>query len=346
MRDFAYHSRYPTTVITGINRPGFDNVRFLIPRAARWFENRTRCYARGCAEIIKREQPALVEIHNRPRLLPMIAARVAGNFVLHLHNDPQEMDGTQTSAKRKKLLSQCAGIYCVSNYIKSRFMEGLPEIDAAKLHVIYNGIAIPASRPLKENIIVYAGRMTEGKGALLLAHALRKALPQLPGWRAILIGSRRHSHAHTLTPHEEQIAETLAPIGSQIELPGFLSHSDTLAYFARSAIAVVPSIWQEPFGRTAIEAMAYGCALISSGRGGLSEVTQESALTLTNLAVPELAESILKLATNVALREQLQQDGLKRAEYFSIVPRTKALDDARDAIYAASLVRCESVPHT
>ena len=41
--------------------------------------------------------------------------------------------------------------------------------------------------------------------------------------------------------------------------------------YSKSSISVVPSRWEEPFGRTAMESAAYGCATIISNKGGLPE---------------------------------------------------------------------------
>jgi glycosyltransferase involved in cell wall biosynthesis len=120
-------------------------------------------------------------------------------------------------------------------------------------------------------------------------------------------------------------------------LAGFLSHEETLAYFARSAIAVVPSVWQEPFGRTALEAMAYGCAVISSGRGALREVTGDAALTLPQMTPEVLAHSILLLAQDENLRASYARLAQERVQYFAIDARTHALDEARSKILKESM---------
>ena len=44
-----------------------------------------------------------------------------------------------------------------------------------------------------------------------------------------------------------------------------------LKLYSGSSISVVPSRWEEPFGRTAMGQTAYGCATIISNRGGLPE---------------------------------------------------------------------------
>ena len=149
----------------------------------------------------------------------------------------------------------------------------------------------------------------------------------------MFIGSGRHAVAKKLSSHEKDIAAILQPYSKQVQVTGFLSHIGTLEYFGRSAIAVVPSLWQEPFGRTALEAMAYGCALVSSGRGGLREVTAEAAVTIDHLTPHTLAEGIMTLVESSPERQRLQTIARERAaRHFSITLCTKSLDTARDAI--------------
>ncbi len=48
--------------------------------------------------------------------------------------------------------------------------------------------------------------------------------------------------------------------------------------FNSAAIGVVPSLWDEPFGRAALEGMAEGCAVIASNRSGLPEVVGDAGI--------------------------------------------------------------------
>lgn len=337
VRDFTLQSMYgsATTVISGVQEQGFEGIYFRPAPEARWYENRTKAYARFCAGVINKQRTSLAEVHNRPNLLRLIARRVSCKLALHLHNDPQEMRDAKTPAERGSLLELCSGIYCVSAFIRDRFIEGVTG-DISKVHVVHNGIAIPESLPPKEKLIVFAGRMTEGKGALLLAEALALALPQMPDWRAVLIGSDRHSVAEDLSPREMQLLEALAPVAAQAQMRGFLLHGEVLSYFARSAIAVVPSIWQEPFGRTAIEAMAYGCATVSSGRGALLEVTGDAAHTLFDLTAPALAEALVALGSDENHLAAMQHKARNRSYDFTIAKSTRLLDNARNAIFSES----------
>ena len=51
---------------------------------------------------------------------------------------------------------------------------------------------------------------------------------------------------------------------------GFQNHKIVLDTFKKSSIAVTCSRWEEPFGRTSLEAASRGCAVIISNRGGLT----------------------------------------------------------------------------
>jgi glycosyltransferase involved in cell wall biosynthesis len=340
VRDFTLHSRYgsETTVIGGVEGPGFAGIEYIALPKARWFENRTRGYARQALDAITQRHAALIEVHNRPSILCMLAGKTSARLALHLHNDAREMDDARTVAERKILVERCAGIYCVSEYIRARFLDGLPEAAAGKLHIVHNGITLPATHTPKEKLIVFAGRMTEDKGALPLAEALRIALPKLADWRAVMIGSRRFETSVQPSAYEQAVANTLAPLGGQVTLSGYIPHTEAMGYFARASIAVVPSLWQEPFGRTALEAMAHGAAVISSGRGGLKEVTADAALQVNDIAARPLADAIGQLASNETLRIQLRQAGETRAKNFSIAQVTQNLDDARALILKESSV--------
>ena len=61
-----------------------------------------------------------------------------------------------------------------------------------------------------------------------------------------------------------------------------MSHKKVLDLLDKTSISVVPSKWEEPFGRTALESTSRGCATIISNRGGLPETT-EKAIILKNL---------------------------------------------------------------
>ena len=72
------------------------------------------------------------------------------------------------------------------------------------------------------------------------------------------------------------------------------------------SIAIVPSKWDEPFGRSSLEAASRGCALIISNTGGLSETTK-NALVIRNITEVNLYKKIVFLIRNNKFRNNLQR---------------------------------------
>ncbi len=91
----------------------------------------------------------------------------------------------------------------------------------------------------------------------------------------------------------------------------------------------MPSRWQEPFGLTALEAMACGAALIAAPRGGLPEVAGDAALYVDPDDPAALAEVIERLALTPELRARLAAAGRARARRFGVEPAAARLADLR-----------------
>lgn len=103
-----------------------------------------------------------------------------------------------------------------------------------------------------------------------------------------------------------------------------------------SEIALVLSKWDEPFGRTAIEALASGTALISSGTGGLREVSGDSCIFVNPNDHESVVAAMIKLITDVNFRSHLADGGRRRAlENFSIQKQSAELDRIYEAYLAS-----------
>ena len=109
---------------------------------------------------------------------------------------------------------------------------------------------------------------------------------------------------------------------------GFLSHKKVLDIYKKSSIAVVCSRWEEPFGRTSLEASSAGCAVIISNRGGLPE-TITNGLILKNLNVKSLYKSIDYLIKNSKKRIEYQFKSIKNF-YLTHKFVSKNIDAYRD----------------
>ena len=59
---------------------------------------------------------------------------------------------------------------------------------------------------------------------------------------------------------------------------GFKKHNEVINIFKKTSITVACSRWEEPFGRTSLEASANGCAVIITNKGGLPETVTDAKI--------------------------------------------------------------------
>lgn len=339
VRDFSLYSKYSKQSYTfGMRKdtPFFDKLYYEPLEVDRqWYETNTRAYLRALRNRMHSLNPSLVEVHNRPTIAKKLAK--SGNYkvALFLHNDPQEMRAAKTPRLRDELLEYCDAIYCISQFIQGRFLEDTTG-DDSKVHVVHGGLELGKRPESKEQHILYVGRMTPNKGVLEYVQALELCLPEHQIWQASLVGGRRHSVSEQLSDYEKKVQGVATRIGPKVEMKGFLPHSDTLQCYKDASIVVVPSTWDEPYGRTALEAMAQGCAVITSGRGGLREIVGDAGIIIDEVTPQHIAEAITKLIESPQELQRYQRRGFMRAQDFTIQRCTERFDAIREKIIAGT----------
>ena len=205
------------------------------------------------------------------------------------------MKGSKTISDRKYLLKNCFRIIFNSNWSKKRFLEGMVGkfINSEKLMVIYQSAHQPKiNLNNKQNLITFVGKLNKSKGYDIFGAAVLKILNKYKKWNANVLGDEQRDKI--FFKHKNLINY------------GFQSHEKVLNIYKKTSIAVVCSRWEEPFGRTSLEASASGCAVIISNRGGLPE-TVTNAVILDNLSVKSLYQALDKLIKNIDYRKNLQK---------------------------------------
>ena len=98
-------------------------------------------------------------------------------------------------------------------------------------------------------------------------------------------------------------------------------------------VAVVPSMWEEPFGLTVVEAMAAGLPLITTRSGGIPEICEGVATIVGRENIVEnLAAAILDLYEHPEKRQQMAVAALERSKMFSKETYAKNIFDALEGI--------------
>ncbi len=325
---------FRVTVIGGPQAgPLFGDVRFRPVRGALVPAGPNQRYAAAVARYLRRDPPALVEVHNRPEIARALARRFP--VALFLHNDPQRMRGLAAARARAALL--CDPVVVVSEFLRRRLLEGVPE-PARMPEVLPNAIdlaALPEPAPAGERAeeVLFVGRVVADKGADAFVTACAAALPRLHGWRGVMLGGDRFGPNSPETAFIRDLRPRAA--AARVAMRGYQPHDAVLAAMRRAAIVVVPSRWQEPFGLTALEAMASGAALICSARGGLPEVAGDAALYADPDRPETLVDAIVSLALDPARRTALGRAGRERARRFDLPPVAARLDALRAGLIAS-----------
>ena len=246
------------------------------------FRSQSKEYVEKFMHLHKDHNVDIIEIHNRPNYVNLIE-KLKTKVVLYFHNDPLTMVGSKTKRERIHLLDICSKIIFNSVWSKKRFLEGLDTFyrKSIKLEVIHQSInkkKIDINKKLK--IITFVGKLNTAKGYDLFGKAIIKILNKYPEWKAIVIG--------------DEPREKIYFNHKNLEIIGFQHHSKVLDIFEKTHIAVVCSRWEEPFGRTSLEAASRGCAVIISNKGGLPE-TITNGVILRNLKIKTLYNAIENL---------------------------------------------------
>lgn len=308
----------------------FPSVSFQPVALPKWpLRGRNIEMARRYVKAVRDAPPDLVEVFNRPVMIDRLRRALGDTaLVLHFGNDPRGMDGSRSVAERRKLLAQCDAIVCVSDFIRRCFLHGVDDPLAHRVLAIHTGVHAPDSFPAnKTKTIVFVGRIVPDKGVLELVQALARVLPRHPKWTAEIIGARWFKAGDRPDNYEKDVAHAAGECAN-IKLGGFHPHEEVIAALRSAGIAVVPSKWDDPFPRSALEALAAGCALICSRHGGLPEIGAERAHFLDEVTADSIAAALETLLSNESERTALQRRGFGDFP-FEIHRTTARLDELR-----------------
>ena len=224
-------------------------------------------------------------------------------------------------------------IICNSRWVFST----LPPKLQRKASVVHNAVSIPdealsASRVRGSPLVIgMAGRCVPDKGQDLLITAFQP-LAERYDVQLLIKGMDGSPFSQALA---QQVAQAPPAARDRIRL---LPYDNDMASFYKSVdVVVVPSRYAEPFGRVAIEAMAWNKATIAAGHGGLLEIIQhdKNGLLFEPGNVEDLTKQMERIASDDRLREQLASAGFKDVqERFSAKAHAKEISRIYERVLA------------
>lgn len=162
-------------------------------------------------------------------------------------------------------------------------------------------------------VVVAAGRFVLVKGFDLLVAALPSLASAVPGSRLVLVGDG---------PERAALAAQAGTLGvaDRLIMPGAISGDPTgiALYLSAADVCAVPSR-NEGMGRIVVEAMALGVPVVGAAVGGVPAVLgdEEAGRLVPPDDAAALAETLIELARDRAMRVKLATAGRARAQAFS-----------------------------
>lgn len=220
-----------------------------------------------------------------------------------------------------RFLASCAQVVCLGGFWRD-FVVGTMGVPADKVMVLHNAVPEP-DRPLRRDPdscrILFLGVLGERKGVPTLIRALAQPrLRDLP-WHAVLAGNG------DAKGYARMAAEL--GIGDRISFPGLLDGNAARDQLAQAHVLALPSR-NEGLPMSILEAMSFGCAVVSTPVGAIADAVTEGE---TGLLVPvddveALSIALARLVADPVLCRRMGEQGQARFyQDFAITPYNQAL---------------------
>jgi glycosyltransferase involved in cell wall biosynthesis len=157
-----------------------------------------------------------------------------------------------------------------------------------------------------KKIVLFVGRITIQKGPDYFIKVAKRVLEFDPNVLFVVSGSGDMEHQMI------RMAADMG-IGDSVVFAGFVRGDDLTQLYRAADLYVMPSV-SEPFGITALEALAAGTPILVSKQSGVSEVLTH-ALKSDFWDVDDMADKIISVTESHGLKETLGQLGAVDVEH-------------------------------
>lgn len=239
--------------------------------------------------------------------------------------------------RRRVPFRAASKVIAVSQFIRRELISlGCPP---EKIVVHYTGIDLrlfqPCDTVARQRIVLFVGRLVEKKGCAVLIDAMRQVQARLaqlaaPAARLVIIGS-----GGLRSPLEARAAGL-----AHCEFLGAITPAQVRQWMNRAWLLCAPSLTArsgdtEGLGMVLLEAQAMGLPVVATHSGGIPEavIDQKTGLLVPEQDTPALAQAILRLLQDQALRDRLASAGRSHVKQrFDLHKNTAQLEQLYDTV--------------
>lgn len=190
------------------------------------------------------------------------------------------------------------------------------KVDKSKMSVVYNAVDSMFKHVEDEYLkidkyLLTVSSIKKNKNFKVAVDAFKIVQSHIPDLKLYIMGDVRADSFKSMDGLIEECEKN-----PNIKLLGRVSDDDLIHYYSNAVSFIFPSLY-EGFGIPVLEAQACGCPVVSSNSSSLPEVLGHSALQCNPNNAEEFAHSIMKVITDVSLREKLVSQGYENLKRFS-----------------------------
>ena len=187
---------------------------------------------------------------------------------------------------------------------------------------------IRAKYELPERFILFVGRIFPSKNIGNLIKAFSKITDNVPH-KLLLVGGVRWKYQKNL-----KLIQDLG-LTNKVILKDWIEPSDLPAFYNLADLFAFPSRY-ESCPAPPLEAMACGCPVVTTKRGGTPEVVGDSAMFVDPDDPDDIANGILRVLTNRELKDSLIHKGYKQINKFSWEKCARETLEALEWLYSTT----------
>ena len=216
-----------------------------------------------------------------------------------------------------RALPDLAHVQFASQYLKQAALDaGLPVADARVIHwgvdlarYHYRETVRPPAR------LLYVGQIGPHKGVHTVVEALNLIVREPAHRQTHLTIAGGGDLFPTYETGVRDLVKTLF-LEPNVDFTGMLDRDALLPVYGENDILVFPSIWDEPFGITPLEAMAAGLAVVGTATGGSPEIFEHdgNALVFPKTDARRCADELLRLLGDPRRCEAIRERGRRTVE--------------------------------